>query len=75
MNSTFEMTNLTALPPDARFGQFRNPKANWMDMMDEFMEQLRITKEGVVASWNFRKVNFLNNMADLRDPFHMMRKV
>ena len=44
-------------------------------MMDEFMEQLRITKEGVVASWNFRKVNFLNNMADLRDPFHMMRKV
>ena len=50
-------------------------QANWMDMMDEFMEQSKITKEWVVASWNFRNVNFLNNMADLRDRFHMMRKV
>ena len=57
--------------------------ANWMDMMDDVVEQLRDKKEEF-ASWNFRNVYFLDNMTDLLDPqpdedipkeFHMMRHV
>ena len=57
--------------------------ANWMDMMDDVVGQLR-DKKKEFASWNFRNVYFLDNMTDLLDPqpdedipkeFHMMRHV